>query len=90
VLVGLGEVHGSSIEWRSVSLATIAPLQRLAGQAAAIRGGTAGIPPVHAVFLDHRSYESGFGTQLVLVWIFVLALNLAWVGWRRNPPDKPE
>jgi hypothetical protein len=64
---------------------------RLLARAAAIRGRIAGIPlTALAVFLGHRSYESGFGAQLVLVWIFVLALNLAWVGWRRKPPDKPE
>jgi hypothetical protein len=33
--------------------------------------------------------RAGFADQLILVWIFVVAVNLAWVGWRRKPPSKP-
>jgi hypothetical protein len=80
-------------------LASAAPAPRrrtLTGKGSLVKGVAAGavltgIPfTTLAVFLGHRSYESGFAVQLILVWIFVIAVNLAWVGWRRNPPDKPE
>lgn len=41
-----------------------------------------------ALFLNQHPYNTGFGGQIVLVWVFIIAINLAWVGWRRNPPDK--